>query len=184
MLFHTCSARCPVHCPAGVEGAAGGSAHVRRRMPTIDLHCHAFFPAVEKMVAGLPEKQAEADGMLHAMGAETVRYNSTVMLPKAGPKLTDLATRLRDMDAMGVDVQLVSPTSTQHYYWAEGGLAEDIVRVQNEGIAELCATHPKRFLGLGTLALQPPPSPRGSWWSAPLPCRCGSKSRRSPRRRP
>jgi aminocarboxymuconate-semialdehyde decarboxylase len=156
MLFHKCSAHCAVHCPVADSGPVGGPLATTRKTPTIDLHCHAFFPAVEKLVAGAPQKAAELAAMAQAMGEETVRYNNTVMLPKAGPKLTDLATRLHDMDAMGVDVQLVSPTSTQHYYWAEGELAHEVVRVQNEGIAELCATHPKRFLGLGTLALQDP----------------------------
>jgi aminocarboxymuconate-semialdehyde decarboxylase len=156
MLFHKCSSQCAVHCPEGKPGQASGGSAPKRRTPTVDLHCHAFFPAVEQLVAGLPAKRAEGEAMTLAMGEKTVHYNNTVMLPAAAPKLTDLATRLRDMDAMGVDIQLVSPTSTQHCYWAESELADEIVRIQNEGIAELCATHPKRFLGLGTLALQDP----------------------------
>jgi aminocarboxymuconate-semialdehyde decarboxylase len=132
------------------------AARRKTRTFTVDLHCHAFFPEVEKLVAGLPQKLAEPELMLRAMGAATVDYNNKVMLPQAGPKLTNLQQRLADMDAMGVDMQLVSPTSTQHYYWAEPDLAVEVVRIQNEGMAELCATHPDRFLGLGTLALQHP----------------------------
>jgi aminocarboxymuconate-semialdehyde decarboxylase len=60
------------------------------------------------------------------------------------------------MDAMGVDIQVLSPSPTQYYYWAERELAESLVKVQNEYVAELCAQYPKRFLGLGTLALQHP----------------------------
>ncbi|KRB93590.1 amidohydrolase [Noviherbaspirillum sp. Root189] len=130
--------------------------HGKRKTLTVDLHCHAMFPEVEKLVAGLPQKAAEPEMMLRAMGSESVQYNNTHMLPQVGPKLVNLELRLRDMDAMGVDVQLVSPTSTQHYYWAEPDLSEEVVRIQNEGIAQLCATHPDRFVGLGTLALQHP----------------------------
>jgi aminocarboxymuconate-semialdehyde decarboxylase len=122
----------------------------------VDLHCHAFFPEVEGLVASRPEKQEEPAMMVRAMGQATVTYNSTVMLPAIAPKLVSVEVRLRDMDESGVDVQLVSPTSTQHYYWAEGDLAEQIVLMQNEGIAELCASQPQRFLGLGTVALQNP----------------------------
>jgi aminocarboxymuconate-semialdehyde decarboxylase len=57
---------------------------------------------------------------------------------------------------MGVDIQVLSPSPTQYYYWAERELAESVVKVQNEYVAELCAQYPKRFLGLGTLALQHP----------------------------
>ncbi|MES2262753.1 MAG: amidohydrolase family protein [Pseudomonadota bacterium] len=156
MLFHKCTPRCPTDCPGDELAQARGPVRGRTKIFTIDLHCHALFPAVEKLVAGLPQKLAEPEMTLRAMGAASVEYNNTVMLPQVGPKLTNLQTRLRDMDQMGVDMQLVSPTSTQHYYWAEPDLAREVVRIQNEGIAELCGTHPDRFLGLGTLALQHP----------------------------
>ncbi|MCS0592385.1 amidohydrolase family protein [Massilia norwichensis] len=156
MLFHQCTPQCPPDCGADAPARVPDPARARSRTFTVDLHCHALFPAVEKLVAGLPQKLAEPEMMLHALGAATVDYNNKVMLPQAGPKLTNLAQRLADMDAIGVDMQLVSPTSTQHYYWAEPDLAAEVVRIQNEGMAELCATHPARFLGLGTLALQHP----------------------------
>ena len=74
-----------------------------------------------------------------------------------GPKLTGLDQRLADMDAMGVDLQVVSPSPNQAPTTsAEGALARDIVRVQNEHIAGLCARHPDRLQGLGTVALQHP----------------------------
>jgi aminocarboxymuconate-semialdehyde decarboxylase len=60
------------------------------------------------------------------------------------------------MNAMGVDIQVLSPSPTQYYYWADRDLAQQLVRVQNEYVAEICAQHPERFAGLGTLALQHP----------------------------
>jgi aminocarboxymuconate-semialdehyde decarboxylase len=155
MLFHKCTLQCPADCPDGGQAVVRG-ARGKARSFTVDLHCHALFPEVEKLVAGLPQKLAEPEMMLRAMGAATVHYNNTTMLPQVGPKLVNLELRLRDMDDMGVDMQLVSPTSTQHYYWAEPDLAREVVRIQNEGIAHLCQSHPERFIGLGTLALQHP----------------------------
>lgn len=94
--------------------------------------------------------------MLEAMGAASIAHNNAVMLPDAFPKLTQLERRLADMDAMGVDMQVLSPSPTQYYYWAEVELAQQLVCIQNEHIAELCARQPDRLVGLGTFALQHP----------------------------
>jgi aminocarboxymuconate-semialdehyde decarboxylase len=78
------------------------------------------------------------------------------MLKAAFPKLTDLALRLSDMDAMGVDMQVLSPAPNQYYYWADPDLARALCRTINEHIASLVAQHPDRLLGLGSVALQHP----------------------------
>jgi aminocarboxymuconate-semialdehyde decarboxylase len=72
------------------------------------------------------------------------------------PQLTAVDSRLADMDAMGVDVQIISPSPGQFYYWAEPDLAESIVALQNEAICATCEARPDRFAGLGTVALQQP----------------------------
>jgi aminocarboxymuconate-semialdehyde decarboxylase len=123
---------------------------------TFDLHCHTLIPAVESLIANTPQKAAEPEIFLKTMGAASVAHNNAVMLPRVFPKLTQLEQRLADMDAMGVDVQVVSPSPTQYCYWAEKDLAQQIVRVQNEAMAELCAREPKRLVALGTVSLQYP----------------------------
>jgi catechol 2,3-dioxygenase-like lactoylglutathione lyase family enzyme len=72
----------------------------------------------------------------------------------ARPKLTHLELRLEDMDATAVDLQVISPSPTQYYYWADADLAAVLVREQNEAIAALCQKHPDRLAGLGNVALQ------------------------------
>ena len=59
------------------------------------------------------------------------------------PKLTDVATRIAAMDAMGVDIQAVSLSPTQYYYWADRDLAQAIARAANERLAELCRRAPR-----------------------------------------
>lgn len=154
MLFHLCGH--PACAPAAEHGPSTGGGRAVRRRFTIDLHCHALTPAVEALVGGTPQKKAEPEIVRKTMGAPSVAHNEAVMLPQAFPKLTRLAQRLADMDAMGVDVQVISPSPNQYYYWADRDLAAEVVRLQNESIAEQCATHPKRLAGLGTLALQHP----------------------------
>jgi aminocarboxymuconate-semialdehyde decarboxylase len=155
MWFQLCAH--PACAPAGEATSGGSNAAPRRsRALTIDLHCHVFTPAVERLVAGTSQKAAETKLMLDTMGPESVDHNNQVMLPKAGPKLTRVEQRLTDMDAMGVDVQVISPSPNQYYYWAERELSAEIVQVQNEEIAELCARHPTRLAGLGNVSLQHP----------------------------
>lgn len=153
-LIHTC--RDPACCPAEAQGTASSPHGQRKRFFTVDLHCHTMSVATERLVADRPEKQAEPAIMLKTMGEPSIAHNNAVMLPQTFPKLTQLATRLADMDAMGVDVQVLSPSPTQYYYWADADLAREVVRQQNEEIAEACAQHPTRLAGLGTLALQHP----------------------------
>lgn len=134
---------------------AGRSPRTGTHRRTIDMHCHALCPAVEALLAPHPAKQAEQAAMLAAQGPASAAQNR-LMLAEAGQRLTNLGQRLSDMDALGIDIQVLSPAPHQYAYWAEPDLAEEVVRLQNEHIAQLCAAHPSRFAGLGTLALQHP----------------------------
>jgi len=107
-------------------------------------------------VAALPEKAAEVEQLAITSGAASAEHNRQVMLPMAGPKLTNLNLRLQDMDAMGIDRQVISPTATQYYYWADRDLATVLVKEQNEAIAATCAKYPDRLSGLGNVSLQHP----------------------------
>ncbi len=122
---------------------------------SIDLHAHHLVAAVEALVADHPGRTRENATQAAHMGHASVRHNAT-LLPQYVVALTDLDTRLRRMDAMGIDVQAVSLSPTQYYYWAEADLAREIVRLANEGLAEFCAARPDRLVGLGTVALQHP----------------------------
>ena len=55
---------------------------------------------------------------------------------------------------MGFDVQVIS--CNNRYYWAEPTLARKIGQVINERVAEVCAAHPDRLAGMGTVMLQHP----------------------------
>jgi aminocarboxymuconate-semialdehyde decarboxylase len=154
MTFHFCAPhRGLVRSPEGGSRSAGSA---KGRHYVVDFHCHVLTLAAESLVADRPEKHAEPARMLAAVGADSLAHNNAVMLPKAFPKLTRVEERLADMDAMGVDLQVISPSPSQYYYWADPELAKQIVRTQNEYIAEICARHPDRLVGLGTLALQHP----------------------------
>jgi aminocarboxymuconate-semialdehyde decarboxylase len=62
--------------------------------------------------------------------------------------------RLSDMDALGVDRQVVSPNAGFYQYGNDPVVTAAIARECNDEIAELCSDHPDRFAGLGTLPMQ------------------------------
>ena len=155
MLTHRCGPRSFL-CSADNESRTSIPAAAGKRPFTVDLHCHIVTPEVEALVADREEKLAEPELQLRAMGAASVEHNLKHMMPAAVPKLTDLDVRLDDMERMCVDLQVISPTPTQYYYWADPDLARELVRTQNESIAAECGNAPGRLAGLGNLALQHP----------------------------
>lgn len=112
--------------PARRQISIGG-----RPVKVIDIHAHCGITAVEDVVRGTP--------------LEMTVGNSR----RLGPH------RLEQMDERGIDVQVLS---LNQYWWyeAEPQLARRITRVQDEGLAEWCARHDGRFVGLSTVSLQHP----------------------------
>ena len=62
--------------------------------------------------------------------------------------------RLKGMDAMAIDMEVLS--INPFWYRKDRDLASQIVKVQNEKLAELCASRPDRFAAFASLALQFP----------------------------
>src|SRR5262249_49370975 len=106
-----------------------------RRIRTVDAHSHVYVPEVWDMVKA------------HVAG-ENEASSRPVLNPMEAPD------RMAQMDAYGIDVQVVGINPNWH--WAERDLASKIIKMQNEKIAQLCAAHPERFVGLCSVALQHP----------------------------
>jgi aminocarboxymuconate-semialdehyde decarboxylase len=62
--------------------------------------------------------------------------------------------RLADMDALGVDVQVISPNAGFYQYGNDPLTTTLIARDCNDEIAEMCTDHPQRFAGLATVPMQ------------------------------
>jgi aminocarboxymuconate-semialdehyde decarboxylase len=63
--------------------------------------------------------------------------------------------RLKVMDEQGIDMEALS-LNPIFWYKAEPDLARQVVNLQNEKLAEICAAYPDRFVGLASVALQHP----------------------------
>lgn len=71
--------------------------------------------------------------------------NIAARLRKVVP-LHDLPARFRAMDAAGVGYrQVVSLPNPPIEEFASGAVAQELARIANDGMAELCARHPDRF---------------------------------------
>src|SRR3981081_646826 len=62
--------------------------------------------------------------------------------------------RLKEMDAMAIDMEVLSVNP--FWYGKDRDKAVEIVKVQNEKLAELCASRPKLFSAFASLTLQYP----------------------------
>ena len=134
-----------VFCKCGLLQGAHAQEPARQKIPvmvsgkrvkTIDVHSHCHF--------------REAGALLGGDAA-------AVQLPPvngAAEAFIEIDKRLAAMDAQAVDVEVLS--INPFWYGRERDLAAQIVKIQNEKLAELCASKPERFAAFASLTLQAP----------------------------
>lgn len=131
-------------CSCGMLDAASAQQHAPRRLPvmvsgkrvrTVDVHAHCLFHE-----------------SLELMGDAVAR----ILPPTKGQQehFIVVENRLRSMDAMGIDMQVLS--INPYWYRKDRDLSAKIVQINNEKLAELCASHPDRFAAFASLSLQHP----------------------------
>jgi aminocarboxymuconate-semialdehyde decarboxylase len=75
---------------------------------------------------------------------------------KVSNQLYDVEKRLADMDATGVDRQVLSTVPVMFSYWAKARRTRDFGRFLNEHLAEVVDAHPDRFSAFGTVPMNDP----------------------------
>lgn len=101
-----------------------------RRVKTIDIHAHCVIPEALKLLGLKLEDQR-------------------------GPGIGEVGERrIKEMDAAGIDVEAIS--INPQWYRADRDVATEVVRIQNERLAEFCGTWPDRFVAFASVALQFP----------------------------
>jgi len=119
--------------PAGAQAARRQTVVSGRRVKVIDVHAHCAVPEALALV-GLKLGGPSLRPDLHMASAA--------------------AQRIATMDAQGIDVQVLS--INPYWYKAERDVAEKLIQIQNEKLAEACAAHPDRFVAFASVALQHP----------------------------
>ena len=129
-----------VFCGCGLPKAANAAASLPvkvngKRVKTIDVHAHCVFPDAAAL-----------------LGDATIGTNPTVKGNDEARIVID--QRLKAMDAQAVDMEVLS--INPFWYTRERDLAVKVVKLQNEKLAELCASKPDRFAAFASLTLQDP----------------------------
>jgi predicted TIM-barrel fold metal-dependent hydrolase len=107
-----------------------------KRIKTIDVHAHCHF------------REAGVLFGADAAAAQLPPVNG------AGEAFIEIDKRLAAMDAQAIDLEVLS--INPFWYGRERDLAGQIVKLQNEKLAELCASKPDRFAAFASLTLQAP----------------------------
>jgi len=99
-----------------------------RHVKTIDVHAHCSIPEA----VALLNRRVERPGLL----------------------LSGVQDRLNAIDEQGIDMEALS--INPFWYGADRDVAAEVIRIQNEKLAEISASYPDRFVAFTTVALQHP----------------------------
>jgi aminocarboxymuconate-semialdehyde decarboxylase len=101
-----------------------------KRIKVIDVHAHCVIPKALALMG----KKVEGG---------------------FGPGIDEVGLRrIAEMDEQGIDVEAIS--INPNWYHLERDLAAEVIKTNNETLAELCAGRPDRFVAFASLALQHP----------------------------
>src|SRR5437868_14412386 len=134
-----------VFCSCGLLKSAHGQEAARQKLPvmvggkrvkTIDVHAHCHF---------------------HEAGALLGEEAAKIQLPPvngAQEAFIEVVGRIGAMDSQASDMEVLSINP----FWSgrDRDLAAQIVKLQNEKLAELCGSKPDRFAAFASLTLQAP----------------------------
>jgi aminocarboxymuconate-semialdehyde decarboxylase len=125
---------------------------VRPKSTTIDMHAHIAVPRAAEFMK--PHLDPSTIPLAHFSSAETKAVSAKQEGDIRSRITGNYDERFADMDAMGVDVQLVMPPPPQCYHTVALEYAVPAAQMVNDGIAEFVSKHPDRFIPTGTVPMQ------------------------------
>ena len=143
-------------CTPGAAAANGATARVvrkRGRSLTVDIHCHYTSQRADNLAHPLRKPENEAT---LAVVSEQERERHARYIKSLDQRIRGAELRLAEMDAMGIDVQVISPGPMQYFYYLDAEMGRAASRMVNDDITEISARHPGRLVPMGTVPLQAP----------------------------
>jgi aminocarboxymuconate-semialdehyde decarboxylase len=123
---------------------------VRPQSITVDIHSHVAVPAAAVFVK--PHLDPMTNPLVLHATPETRALNQK-QEEDIRERITQHDRRLTELDAMGIDLQLVMPPPPQCYYTVPVEIAVEAARIVNDGIAEFVGKKRDRFAGLGSVPM-------------------------------
>jgi aminocarboxymuconate-semialdehyde decarboxylase len=121
----------------------------------VDAHTHFSVPQAAALAKSHFRPEFEPRSLYSS--AETLRYNAEYRAsPLNTAQFEDAEQRLADMDAQGVDVQVLSVPPTEYFYWLPEDEAKRVNRIQHERFAEVVARRPDRFTAVANVPMNHP----------------------------
>jgi len=131
------------------QGARPGRA-MRPQSVTVDIHSHIAIPEAAEFVK--PHLDPATIPLINFATPQTRGLNARQDSDRRG-LMTRHEQRLADLDAMGIDLQLVMCPPPQCYYTVPLEIAVKAARMINDGIAGYVGKRPDRFVALGALPM-------------------------------
>jgi aminocarboxymuconate-semialdehyde decarboxylase len=131
------------------QGAQSGRA-TRPQSITLDIHSHVAVPQAAEFVK--PHLDPATIPLANFATPETKALNARQDSDRT-PLMVTHDKRLADLDAMGIDLQVVMCPPPQCYYTVPLNVAVKAARIVNEGVAAYVAARPDRFAALGTVPM-------------------------------
>lgn len=126
-----------------------------KRPFVIDVHAHCSNPVVNKFIR---EKSGRTGGgfstklkinkKLAAAQLNNMKYVTA--------RQTDFKLRFKELDALGIDMQVITSGPSAGCYWADGETGLKMAAQNNDSVAEAVAKYPDRLVGVGTVPMQDP----------------------------
>ena len=120
----------------------------------IDFHAHFMVPEMYAVTAARSLfVQSSSDPSMSEETRQAVRQRDARVVAR----MADVAERIGHMDAMGVDMQVLSSSLVHQLTdWAEPQESLRLERMLNDRMAAVVAANPKRLIGLGGVPLAAP----------------------------
>jgi aminocarboxymuconate-semialdehyde decarboxylase len=123
---------------------------VRPQSVTIDIHSHIAVPEAAAFVQ--PHLDLATIPLAHFATPDTKAVNAQQEADRRS-RMIDFDDRLADLDAMGIDLQVVKPPPPQCYYTVPIEIAVKAASIVNDGMAEYVSRKPDRFVAFGTVPM-------------------------------
>src|SRR5215468_3586621 len=123
---------------------------IRPKSQTVDIHSHVAIPQAAAFVK--PHLDMSTIPLAHFASAESKALGQK-QEEDIRTRITAYDERMKDLEAMGLDMQLIMPPPNQCYYTVPLEIAVEASRMVNDGLAEYVAKKPDRFVALGTVPL-------------------------------